>query len=351
MIVQKDTPMAQFTSLATGGNAERLYICETPDELKKALGDGPKSPIWILGYGCNSLISDKGLPGTTILLQGGRITREGDLLIADSGVWWDNLVRFAISEQLWGMELMSCIPGSVGAAVRGNIAAYSQAVADTLVWAETLDMTTGEIRRMDLGDLELGYRYSRLQESNNRQLVVLRAGFEPKKYPSYELSYQSVLDVIKRDGLNPNDINDRRTAVIAAREAADSLWDYEDAMHNSNNAGSFFRNPHVSRELAEKVMSFDESGKSLEALKKMNSAHSGDSLKVSAAQVLLAAGFTRGQSWGPVRLSPHHVLKIENTGGATSQQIYDVAQHIITEVKSKLDITLKPEVQILGEFD
>jgi UDP-N-acetylenolpyruvoylglucosamine reductase len=97
-------------------------------------------------------------------------------------------------------------------------------------------------------------------------------------------------------------------------------------------------------------MRFDETGKSPEQITKMNAVHGGDNLRVSAAHVLLAAGFKRGQTWGPVRLHPKNLLKIENTGGATARQIYDAAQLIINTVQNQLGISLEPEAQLLGQF-
>ncbi len=81
-----------------------------------------------------------------------------------------------------------------------------------------------------------------------------------------------------------------------------------------------------------------------------NKIHGGDQARVSASHVLLAAGFKRGQNWGPVRLHPEHVLKLENIKGASAQQIFDVAMEIINVVQQKLAIALESEVKFLGEF-
>jgi UDP-N-acetylmuramate dehydrogenase len=145
--------LAPFTSLAVGGPAERLYTSTTNEELDTLLSELGNEPLWVLGYGANVLISDKGLPGTTILVRTNGITKEATALIADAGVWWDDLVQFSIQENLWGLELMSAIPGGVGAAIVGNIAAYGQAVADTLAWVEVFDRVTKTTRRLQADDL------------------------------------------------------------------------------------------------------------------------------------------------------------------------------------------------------
>ena len=352
MIVKMHVPLASFTSLRCGGEAEKLVVCETPAEveaaLREAVGASGGEPLWFLGYGCNVLISDAGLPGTTVLVRGGEIRREGDALVADAGAWWDDVVARAISEELWGVELMSGIPGSVGGVVAGNAAAYGQAAGDRLVWADLLDATTGRVERVDAAALGFGYRASKLQAEDGRRLV-LRAAVGLDRAGG-ALGYQSIIEAAERGGFDVETLAGRRAAVLATRGAAGSLWDFRDAVPASHTAGSFFRNPLVTVEQAEQVLAFDESGRSAETLRRMNAVHGGDARRVSASLVLLAAGFTRGQSWGAVRLNPQHVLKIENTGGATAQQIYVVAQEIMTTVKQRLDIDLEPEVRFLGEF-
>ena len=98
------------------------------------------------------------------------------------------------------------------------------------------------------------------------------------------------------------------------------------------------------------VAGFDETGKTLDRIINQSKIHGGNAQRASAAHVLLAAGFHRGQTWGNVRLHPHHVLKIETLPGATAQEVYDVTQLILETVKDKLDITLEPEVKFLGNF-
>ena len=350
MRMQSNVLLAPYTSLAVGGPAEQLYTCTSDDELKNALTQTKDQQVWVLGYGANVLISDAGLPGSTILLRTSTITRDGNTIIADAGVWWDDLVTFAIAEKLWGLELMSAIPGGVGAAIVGNIAAYGQAVADTFAWAEVFDHATGETRRLQPDELNFSYRYSDFQSDKLAGLIILRVAFALRDEPVKDVEYQAALDVAQAKQYDLTTLAGRRQTILDTRQAAGSLWDYRTPEAYMHTAGSFFRNPMVSEEKAEELMSYDETGKSAEALKLMNKIHGGAQKRVSAAHVLLAAGFHRGQSWGPVRLHPDHILKIENTGGATAQQIYDAAQEIINTVQEKLGIELIPEVRFLGNF-
>ena len=231
------------------------------------------------------------------------ITRDGDTLIADAGVWWDDLVQFAIREKLWGLELMSAIPGGVGAAIVGNIAAYGQAVADTLAWVEVFDRSAGQTRQLQPAELNLSYRYSAFQTEAFTEYVILRAAFTLSTQPTKDLEYQTALDVAAQKNYDLSTLQGRRQTVLDTRETAGSLWDYRHPDAYLHTAGSFFRNPLVDSETAERLMAHDETGRTAEALRKMNQIHGGEQKRVSAAHVLLAAGFHRGQSLGPRALA------------------------------------------------
>jgi len=338
--------LAPLTSLAVGGNAEHLSEPVNNQEIIEATQNS--NQLWLLGYGTNSLISDSGLSGKTLRIVNGTITSHDMTLIADAGVWWDDVVAYAIDKSLWGIECMSAIPGGVGGAVVGNIAAYGQAINDTLQWVEVFDTKDNKTKKMTAPELEFSYRHSVLQNDSHRSLIVLRAAFRLSKSPTNEISYQRLLDAANRNELSLDTLDGRRQATLIARKQAGSLWDYREESHESNNAGSFFRNPLVNQSQVESLIAHDESGTTAEQIKKMNQIHGGDSLRVSAAHVLLAAGFKRGQTWGSVRLHPDHVLKLETLSGATATEVYEVVTEIIMAVKEKLDIELIPEPRFMG---
>lgn len=348
MQIQKNIPLAQFTSLGCGGPAKSLVVVESTDELLIALEELTDPNVTVLGFGTNSLISDKGIEGTVILTKGGAITQVGSLLVADAGVWWDDLVQHALAKNLWGVELTSGIPSSVGGAVMGNIAAYGQQVSDTLEWIDIYKLDTKKTERIMAQDIEFDYRSSSLQQQN--KLVILQAAFRLSKDVTTPLAYASALTVAEEQRLNSDDLQQRRLIVLEARRRAGSLYDTADS-NTSKTAGSFFKNPLVDQAQAEIIAQHDETAKSLQLLLDQNKIHGGHTRRSSAAHVLLAAGFKRGQTWGNVRLHPEHILKIENISGATAQEIYDVAQLIINQVKERLGITLEPEVKFIGTFD
>lgn len=340
--------LAPYTSLKCGGNADQLYLPKTRDEVINLLAEmAPDTPLWLLGYGSNCLISDEGLPGITVIWRGGQIWQDEHTLYVDAGVWWDDLVKYAIEKGLWGLELTSEIPSSVGGAVFGNIAAYGQQVSDTLLWIEVFDRRTGGTKRLDKDDIEFAYRESSLQTQPH--LIILQAAFALSEEPLHTLKYGSALAVADENDYDIHTLQGLRQTIIETRRRAGSIY-HPDDPQAQHTAGSFFKNPLVTTEQATTLASFDESGKTLERILEQNRIHGGESHRASAAHVLLAAGYQRGQTWDKVRLHPDHVLKIETLDGATAAEVYAVAQEIISNVKQKLDITLTPEVRFLGTF-
>ena len=346
MQVLFNTPLGPFTSFNCGGNADTLIICENSQEhidtLLKVNGQ-----LWNLGFGTNSLISDDGLPGSVVMTRGGSMAIEGDNIIVDSGAWWDDVVLYSIKNNLWGLELMSGIPSSIGGAIAGNIAAYGQQIKDCLQNLEIFNVKSKESYTLPASKIDFGYRESSLQQQPH--LVITKAVFKLSKDETTKLQYDSALKVAEELKVTPDSLLNRRKIILETRRRAGSLYNPDD-INKEHTAGSFFKNPVTDVETAKKIATFDETGKSLERILNQNLIHSGDSTRVSAAHVLLAAGFKRGQRWGKVRLHPEYVLKIENTGDATALDIYKVAQEIINTVEKKLHITLEPEVNLLGNF-
>ena len=345
MKIQDNAKLAPLTSFGVGGPAEKLITIESSDELPDALKEASGGKVWPLGYGTNVLISDEGLFGTTILFRNKIIEWQENTVIADAGVWWDDLVQESIHRGLWGLELLSGVPGSVGAAIFINITAYGQSQSGKLAWAEYLD-SNKQIQRLDARSQNWDYKKSVFQE--HEDWLIVRAAYELDKAKNSSLTYQSALDIAGELKLNPDSLANRREIILEARRRAGSI--FVPGQNYARTVGSFFRNPVVTEEQADLVIQFDETKKSAEQIKAMNQVHGGNQMRVSAAHVLLAAGFSRGQIWGDVRLHPNNLLKIENMGNANAQNIYDVAEEIMQTVKNRLGIDLEPEARILGQF-
>ncbi len=338
--------LANFTSLKVGGSAETLLIPESYNDTVEILQSN-SGTLWFLGYGSNVLISDHGLPGTTMLWRNGTISEHNNTLIVDAGVWWDDLVKYSISRKLWGLELMSEIPSSVGGAIFGNIAAYGQQVSDTLEWVDIYDSIQKIVSRIPADQFTFSYRSSSFQSQPH--IKILRAGFGLSKEPLHTLTYDSALAIAEELNETIDNLESVRRIIVETRTCAGSIY-HPDDESAERTAGSFFKNPMVTTEQAQQLASFDESGKTLERIINQSKIHGGSAQRASAAHVLLAAGFKRGQTWGSVKLHDKHVLKIETLPGAHAQDVYDISHLVTQTVKTKLDINLEPEVRFLGEF-
>jgi UDP-N-acetylmuramate dehydrogenase len=349
MNIRKNVPLRDYTSFGVGGNAENLAEVTTTDELIDLLSSTDLLPITLLGFGSNTLISDNDIPGLVICIKGGNITFSDTNVTIDAGVWWDDVVVASIEKGLWGIELMSEIPGSVGAATYINITAYGQTIGPLIEWIDVWDSKTERLKRIDRNNLTWSYKKSIFQSKENSHLVILRVCLQLSKTMKEELVYQKALDVAEKLELTTNTLDNRRMVIIEARKLAGSLWHPNDG-DIAKTAGSFFRNPVVKEELAEQIMSYDESGKTSDQIKLMNKVHGGDTKRVSAAHVMLACGFKRGQRWGNVKLNDQNLLKIEALPGATAQEIFDTAMLIQKSCQEKLGILLEPEARIIGAF-
>jgi UDP-N-acetylmuramate dehydrogenase len=350
--IQKNIPLAPYTSFKVGGPAEYFSLVRNSEDLLEALQCTlPETPLWIIGYGSNSLISDAGLPGMTICVQGGAISCNDTEIIADAGAWWDDVVTTAIASNLWGIELMSEIPGSVGGSTFINITAYGQSLGSRITWVEVWDRQTSSVKRVHAPELSWGYKNSVFQTEKGKNWIILRVCLSLSKKKTQELTYQKALDVANEFSLKSDSLTDRRKIIVETRRRAGSLWKAKEKdSSEARTAGSFFRNTTVPEGIAQKIIRFDESGKTEEQIKKMNEVHAGDARKVSAAHILLAAGFKRGQKFNNVKLNENNVLKIEALPGATAQDIYTTMLDIQQKVRETLNIKLEPEVRLLGDF-
>jgi UDP-N-acetylmuramate dehydrogenase len=351
MKILTNVNLAPYTSLNCGGPAEVLVIVNSRDELLEYIQNNHVDHI--LGYGTNSLISDNGLPGTTLIInsESPEIIISDTIINASAGTWWDDVVNTSIDNDLWGIELMSGIPSSVGAAICGNIAAYGQSISQTLVSVEVYNTTTDSVETLEADELGFGYRTSNFSRSGFSQFIIVSASFRLTRETADHLDYSSAQHIADEINIPPNTLQNRHQIILEARARSGSLYELDATTSQHHSAGSFFKNPIVSEAQVESIIEFEEkSSINRSSITKQNAIHGGRGNRVSAAHVMLAAGFNRSQSWGPVRLHPEHILKLENTGGATAKQIHDVAHEIITTVQQKLGVTLEPEVKFLGEF-
>lgn len=355
MDVSRGAPLAPHTTLGVGGRADVLVRTESAAELPAALevAAAEGGPVTLLGSGSNVVVSDQGLRGTTVLLRGGgirdvRSERDGSTLVRiDGGMDWDAFVAWAVAHDLGGVELLSGIPGTVGAAPVQNIAAYGQSLDETLVGVVAVERTTGRVVSLGAAECGLAYRDSRFKGDWLDRFAITEVTLRLAPSTRTGISYRD-LELYFAERGDVTSLGDRREAVLAVRRAKSMVRDAGDPL--SRSAGSFFISPRLPREDATVLV---ERVRGPGAAEKLFSWYAGPGtgeVKVPAALVLLAAGFSNGDRWGDVGLSPRHVLAIVNHGGATAQEISDVAAHIRATVAVETGVELECEPRFLGSF-
>jgi UDP-N-acetylmuramate dehydrogenase len=304
-------------------------------ELEEAFELGRQKGLatFVLGGGSNVLFADDGFNGLVIKvdLRGMEFvdSRDGMTLRAGAGETWDNLVKEAVKRNLGGLENLSLIPGSVGGALYQNIGAYGAELTDVLESAQAFDVRTGQARTMTHAECRLEYRNSVFQRKP--ELVVLSATLRLSRVARPQLAYPD-LERHFRSKPEPS-LRQVRRAVIRIRKGK---FPYVERL---GNAGSFFKNPVLRAKQFENLLERCPDLKSFPWRP--------GCVKVPAAQLIEKAGW-KGRRSGNVGVSERHALVLVHYGGGTSDELLDLARHIVDDVEKRFGITLEPEVRIVN---
>lgn len=359
------TDLSELTTLGVGGPAARLVEPSTRDELIDVVTATWNSPDdWmLLGGGSNLVVADEGFDGTVLRIgtRGIRETRVAGSrpvrLTVEAGEPWDAVVAHAAAAGWSGIEALSGIPGSAGAAPVQNIGAYGQELASSLVAIDFLDFDTGALVRVPAAELGLGYRTSALKRGRLGLVVALELALADDAGLSQPIAYAQLAGAL---GVRIGDrvpVGELRTAVLELRGSKGMLWDPADP--DSASAGSFFTNPVVSEQFARGLPSDaprwptapEEAARVLPLGSDIPHVVRGEYLvKLSAAWLIERAGITRGFAIPGSRaaVSSKHTLAIVNRGGATAAEVVQLAGYFQTRVLSEFGVNLQPEPVLVG---
>jgi UDP-N-acetylmuramate dehydrogenase len=362
-------PLSRLTTLRVGGPARRVERAETPEELVElALDVWADGDDWlVIGGGSNLVPADEGFDGTVILPSGRGIREllggaDGRVrLLVDAGEPWDDLVAATVERGLSGIEALSGIPGSTGAAPIQNIGAYGQEFSSSLVAVEFLDFLTGEVARLPAAELGLGYRTSVFKRG--RQGVVTAVELELTAPGAGEPALSAPVQYAQLAGALGVRLGDRvpvadlRQAVLELRRGKGMVLDPADP--DSVSAGSFFTNPVVSerfsRTLPEEAPRWPTGGEDADVVAALGDplpppVSSERLVKLSAAWLIAHSGISRGFALPGSRaaVSGKHTLALTNRGGATAEEIVELARYIRARVQIEFGVLLAPEPVLVG---
>lgn len=368
-------PLAQLTTLRTGGAPERLVEASTTEELVTALRDAwaDGRPLLVLGGGSNLFVGDEPFEGTVVRVRTSGIERLPSArpgfvrLRVQAGHDWDDLVAYAVSEGLAGIEAMSGIPGTVGAAPVQNIGAYGQEIVQTLVEVELIDEGTGDVSTVPVADLGLGFRTSVFKHHYGsvaeRPAVILSVTLELAEVghgdrPVTGGQLRTALGLEPGAAVTLAWIRDH---VLATRRRKGMVLDDDDP--DTYSAGSFFQNAIVSasfaRTLPPECPRWPVAPDLDPVLVIPLAAYDGyvppaaveeSDVKVSAAWLIEHSGLRKGFKLPRSRaaLSSKHALALTNRGLGSAEELAQLARFIQGRVQAEFGLILQPEPVLVG---
>lgn len=395
---------ADITTMAVGGPIAQFIEPDSRVGVIEAVEDADSKgiPVFVIGGGSNTVVADAGFDGVVIRDARQRITvpdevapvEQGQRIVhinAEAGANWDDVVQFSIALGVTGIEALSGIPGTVGASVVQNIGAYGQEVGDCIESVEVWDRVDKVTTELTHDQLQFSYRNSllkhTLQPSYQRQLpqsapqcgptpryVVLSVTLRLVHNIHPQLRSQQLAHALGMqvgDVLDAAEVRERVLAIRASKgmledpyryanpwmsstkQEAHIMQDIQRFQHiaqtgsaqqanadNRHSSGSFFTNPIVSAHAAA----------ALPAEAPRYATDNDDAVKTSAAWLIEHAGFGKGFALpdSHAALSQLHTLALTNRGGATAEQITQLAAHIVDGVHKAYGITLVPEPVLVG---
>jgi UDP-N-acetylmuramate dehydrogenase len=334
------TTLNKYTSLRVGGPAKQIVSVSTEDEIIAAIEAAGDSPVLIIGGGSNVLVADSGFEGTVIHIANNQAESEvdacsGATLTIGAGENWDEFVRTTISRGFAGLETLSGIPGTVGAAPIQNIGAYGHEVSEFITRVRTYDRQAKAIKTLTNSECEFEYRNSHFKKNPGRY-IVLSVQFQIRRG---EVSTPVIYaELAKKLGIEVGEkapVVDVRRAVMELRAAKGMLLNPDDK--DSWSAGSFFTNPIVSADVAATLPVGAPQWPLVDGR-----------VKTSAAWLIENSGITKGHAHGGAQVSTKHVLALTNSGTATAAELVELAREVRAAVQAKFGITLEAEVNLVG---
>jgi UDP-N-acetylmuramate dehydrogenase len=333
----QNTSLKAYNTFGIDVAAEHLVSIESTSELVKTLAEINQKELLILGGGSNVLFMND-IKGTVLLnkLEGISVVDENEDHVwvkAGGGVNWHEFVLHCIHQNWAGIENLSLIPGSVGAAPMQNIGAYGVETKDVFHELEAVEISSGKIKMFSNKECQFGYRESVFKRALKGQYLISSVIFKLDKKPTFKTSYGAITNELENMKVTELSIQAISNAVINIRQS--KLPDPK----VTGNAGSFFKNPVVPISLVENIKKEYPEAAAYPV--------DNNSMKLAAGWLIDKAGW-KGKTYGNYGVHPKQALVLVNYGGATGQNIYDLSTEILADINSKFGVELEREVNIVS---
>ena len=344
MKMYKNYSLKQHNTFGIDATAAAFVNIESTEDLKAVLVENTL-PIYILGGGSNILFTKdyydylfikNGILGIKILES--EQNTEGSifecLVEIGGGERWHDIVLWAIENNLGGIENLSLIPGTIGAAPIQNIGAYGVELKNVFHQLEAFNLQTLENQTFTAEDCQFGYRESVFKNTLKGQYLITKVYLKLTRppYHTLNLNYGDIQKTLSNNHISNPTIKDISDAVIAIRQS--KLPDPSVI----GNAGSFFKNPEIpSAQFNALKVKFPQI---------VGYPTANDTVKVAAGWLIEAAGW-KGKRLGCTGVHERQALVLVNYGGSKGLEIKDLAEKIQADVLEKFGIKLMAEVNWL----
>ena len=336
MQITPNFSLKDYNTFGINAKAEFFVAVQSVSELKEALQMPQFSQKFILGGGSNMLLK-KDVPGLVINLnlKGIAVEREDNdhvWLRVAAGENWNEFVGYCVAQDYGGVENLALIPGNVGTAPVQNIGAYGVELKDTFESCEVVNRITLETETLTKTECTFGYRDSLFKQEKDKYIITSVLFKLTKRNHQLHTTYGDIQQTLNhRDIKNPS-LKDIAEAVMQIRQQ--KLPDPK----KIGNSGSFFKNPVVERK---KLTAMQQDHPEIPFYEMGD-----DQVKIPAGWLIEQAGL-KGKRFGNAGVHDRQALVLINHGNATGAEIWEVALAVQKEVKTRFNILLQPEVNII----
>lgn len=334
----KNYNLLNHNTFGISGNCRRFVEFDNVDELQTCVRSitAEDKPLLIIGGGSNLLLT-RDFPGLVLhsAIMGREVVKESDgkvWLRCGSGETWDDIVAYAVEKGWYGAENLSLIPGEVGASAVQNIGAYGAEAKDLITKVEAVEIATGNVVEFSNEDCRYAYRQSRFKNEWKDHYVITYVTYCFSLDFCPDLDYGNIRHSLEEQGISKPTAQQLRQTIINIREA--KLPDPK----VTGNAGSFFMNPVVGRDVYERLAAQYE-GMPHYVL-------DADHIKIPAGWMIEQCGW-KGASLGRAGVHDRQALVLVNRGGATGEEVVTLYKRIIEDVRAKFGIEIHPEVNVI----
>jgi len=335
--VKENFDLKDHNTMGVHANAQYFASVTSAGELRQLLlqPDYKILPKLMLGGGSNLLFVND-FEGLVIHLniKGRAVIEENEkelLLQVGAGENWHETVMFAVENGWGGIENLSLIPGSVGAAPIQNIGAYGVELEEVFESLEAIDLETGISKTFDKKACNFEYRDSVFKKELKGKYIITDVTLRLQKDPEVNTTYRALSESLEEKGISDPTIKDISETVIEIRQS--KLPDPAEI----GNTGSFFKNPVIPAKVFKELQ---------KEYPEIPNYPAGDQIKIPAAWLIDRCGW-KGKQIGDAGVHKVHALVIVNYGNATGAEIIELAEKIRSSVFDKFGIVLIPEVNII----